>query len=126
MKNKARLATILILAALLLSSCNGCMGCQWNYVSIETMTETDFPHYIVTVSSQTGYSPQAYTMLRGTNPANDYDWNQVSVVQYTPKWFTYYNYRGDEGALMLKAYPKADIIMAYSGYYYIGTKHKKE
>ena len=119
-----RLLFLVALAAILMSSCTGCMGCTFKRVSFEELSPKDYPHFVVTLSGQTGYSPQAYTVLKGYNPANDYNWNQVTIRQYSPEMFKYVDYIGDEGRLVLATYPDADTILSYGGCYYVGYKKK--
>lgn|GEM_PF-5084535 len=75
----------------------------------------DFPTYMGG-GSYDG-SPLSYNVLTGHNPLSDYDFTMVRIKSY---WFTYY--AGDPKLLLDKRFPKADIILSFNNYYYVGYK----
>ncbi len=98
-------------------------SCTIRHISIDELdTPEQCSKYIQTYSSTSSYSPVEYNVIKGINPAGEYGWTQISVSNYSPKYGTIYTYEGDRGALLKKAFPDADIIMAYGGYYFIGRK----
>jgi len=108
---------VLIAVSLLMVSCA--------YVTYSDLAPEDYGKYIETASYSLDNGPLAYSVIKGENPANEYNWTQVVVSSsYKPTpWFTMY-YKGDK-ALLLKGYfPDADCIMSYQFNFYIGYKRE--
>ena len=115
-----KLLVVLVLMASFLSSC------VMHYVSFSDLREEDYPNYVTQGVYTTSYSPTEYNVLVGNNPANDYNWVQARVANYyNPKFWHHYHYKGNAVELLKAYYKDADVIMTYSGYYFIGTKKKE-
>lgn len=95
-------------------------------ISLKDIPEGEHINYINTATYTGTFSPSEYNSVKGTNPAAAYSWHQVTVKTWHPKWFVYYKYQGNQGALVDAAFPEADSILAYNGYFFVGKKNKSE
>ena len=97
-------------------------SCVPHYVTLKNIPDDEYKNYLLESSYSNSYSPIAYSVIRGNNPANEYTWVEVRLVTFVPRMFHHYCYQGNFAELIQKAYPECDVIMAYGSSYFIGTK----
>ena len=106
---------ILAAVAVLFTSC-------FRPIGIKEIPAGEHINYVQTSTVTSSYSPVEYYVVKGENPAAAYSWQQITVHCWHPRWFVYYAYQGDKGALISAAFPDADAILTYGGYFYVGKK----
>lgn len=106
---------ILSLISLLFASCS------YTYVTFEDLTPKDYGKFIRSNTFTSSYSPTEYNVIKGYNPANEYNWQEVYITKWTEKPFKYYYYKGDDALLLRAYYADAECILSYSGSYFVGN-----
>jgi hypothetical protein len=113
-----------ILIGLLLSILFSACKCE-HITKLDQLSIDEYKNFVRESCTQS-YSPIAYSVLVGENPANDYDWSTVYITQ---SWWRNSGHQvifeGNDSDLVKMLYPNADTIMYYNGTYSIGYKRDK-
>ena len=97
-------------------------SCSHTYVTFNDLTPSEYGKFIRTQNYSSTYSPTEYNVVKGFNPANEYNWQQIIIVKWTKQPFKYYYFKGDDSQLVRAYFPDADVIMSYAGIYFVGFK----
>lgn len=113
--------SILLIITLITSGC-------YHYETLDKVSDEDLHNYLIIDSYDPSYndSPLSYNVIKGSNPANEYDWMVIRYSDFKKSTFgLYYTYIGDKSKLLCRAFPDSDIIMVFNDKFYIGTKKKE-
>jgi len=108
-----KIATWAALCILLLTA-----GCYKAYDSIKPNEVSNYIRVTYLTGNSAAASPLAYQFLKGDNPYADYSFVTVMLINPGVGELV-----GDPTSLILAAYPKADLIMSFSCYFFIGTRN---